>query len=63
MRAPCASGSTTGHAAALRLPAGPAQKLTVIGDARRAGKGKEAIADAFRAALLPVAGAQANLAA
>lgn len=27
------------------------QKLTVIGDARQAGKGKEAIADAFRAAL------------
>jgi pantothenate kinase len=27
------------------------QKLVVIGDARSAGKGKEAIADAFRAAL------------
>ncbi len=31
----------------------PHQKVDVIGDARAAGKGKEAIADAFRAALLP----------
>lgn len=39
----------TAHA--IRSLARSGQKVTVIGDARRAGKGKEAIADAFRAAL------------
>jgi hypothetical protein len=31
----------------------PGQKVTVIGDAAKAGKSKEAIASAFEAALLP----------
>ncbi len=41
----------SGTAHAIRALARPGQKVTVIGDAGRAGKGKEAIADAFRAAL------------
>lgn len=45
-RARCSTGED-----AARL-ARPGQKVTVIGDAKRAGKSKEAIADAFRAALL-----------
>jgi len=40
-----------GTAQAIHAIARPGQKLVVIGDARSAGKGKEAIADAFRAAL------------
>jgi 2,4-dienoyl-CoA reductase-like NADH-dependent reductase (Old Yellow Enzyme family) len=40
-----------GTAHAIRGIARSGQKVTIIGDARRAGKGKEAIADAFRAAL------------
>ena len=51
-----------GTAQALHLLAQPAQNVTIIGDARRAGKGKEAIADAFRAALLPGSGAPAKTA-
>lgn len=41
----------SGTAQAIHRLARPGQKLTIIGDALRAGKGKEAIADAFRAAL------------
>jgi len=40
-----------GTAHAIRGIARSGQEVTTIGDARRAGKGKEAIADAFRAAL------------
>ena len=40
-----------GTAHAMRRLVQSGQKVNVIGDARRAGKGKEAIADAFRAAL------------
>jgi len=40
-----------GTAPEIRAIAHPGQKLTIIGDAGRAGKGKEAIAAAFRAAL------------
>ncbi len=45
-------GARRGTARAAARLAHPGQKLTIIGDAGQAGKGKEAIADAFRAALL-----------
>lgn len=49
------SGARTGTGERLRLSLAPLAhaKVTVIGDARRAGKGKDAIRDAFEAAYFP----------
>ena len=53
----CATGSITARAKPtaddFAWLAKPGQKVTVIGDAAKAGKSREAIASAFEAALLP----------